>query len=441
MAFPLGSAASAVLAAASGESWEDRVQEGAYHSPSGTRIAFAYENVSRKTPKRVRAFEYAGVNEAYLQPNGHGSRQYPMRCYFTGPNCDRLATAFEAALLEDGIGLLEHPLYGTFPVMPFGTIERDDRLKEAANQSIVEVTFWTTLPAVYPSAEGAPESEIAIALESFDLAAAQQFVDGAALDGLQKAQLKASLRTVLRSVEDTLGEVSATVSEANREFRDLQDEINFGMDVLVGQPLLLAQQMIDLIMAPSRAVDGLVSRLEGYRAFAEQLISTFLPSPSDTASAATLRQRATNEFLLADLSVMSSVSGSVRSAVATQYRTRPEALEAAESVLSAFEEAVAWREQRFQDLELLDTGAAYQALQQAVALVVGHLVRVSFDLVPERSVVLTRPRTVIDLCAELYGSVDDRLDFMIDSNGLTGSEILELPAGRRIVYYTAEAAA
>ena len=40
-----------------------------------------------------------------------------------------------------------------------------------------------------------------------------------------------------------------------------------------------------------------------------------------------------------------------------------------------------------------------------------------------------------DLDAELYGSVDDRLDFLIESNGLTGSEILELPRGRAIVYY------
>ena len=44
-------------------------------------------------------------------------------------------------------------------------------------------------------------------------------------------------------------------------------------------------------------------------------------------------------------------------------------------------------------------------------------------------------RTIIDLVAELYGSVDDQLDFLISSNDLTGDEILELPKGREIVYY------
>ena len=49
---------------------------------------------------------------------------------------------------------------------------------------------------------------------------------------------------------------------------------------------------------------------------------------------------------------------------------------------------------------------------------------------------LDRARTIIDLSAELYGRVDDRtLNFMIDSNRLTGSEILELPRGRSILYY------
>ena len=52
-----------------------------------------------------------------------------------------------------------------------------------------------------------------------------------------------------------------------------------------------------------------------------------------------------------------------------------------------------------------------------------------------RRVVLDRNRTIIDLAAELYGSVDDQLDFLINSNNLTGSEILELPRGREIVYY------
>ena len=78
---------------------------------------------------------------------------------------------------------------------------------------------------------------------------------------------------------------------------------------------------------------------------------------------------------------------------------------------------------------------AYQQLQEAAALTAGFLVFISFSLKQERRLVLDRARTVIDLAAELYGSVDDPLDFFIASNRLSGSEILELPIGREVVYY------
>jgi len=70
-----------------------------------------------------------------------------------------------------------------------------------------------------------------------------------------------------------------------------------------------------------------------------------------------------------------------------------------------------------------------------VALTAGFLVEISFNLKQERRIILTRNRSIIDLVAELYGTVDDQLDFLISSNDLSGSEILEVPKGREIVYY------
>lgn len=84
---------------------------------------------------------------------------------------------------------------------------------------------------------------------------------------------------------------------------------------------------------------------------------------------------------------------------------------------------------------MVDTGEAYQALQQSTALAAGYLVGLSFTLAQERRVTLDRARTIVDLAAELYGTVDDTLDFLIDTNDLSGDEIIELPAGRTVVYY------
>ena len=84
----------------------------------------------------------------------------------------------------------------------------------------------------------------------------------------------------------------------------------------------------------------------------------------------------------------------------------------------------------------VDTGATYQPMQNSVALATGFLVENSFSLIEERRLVLGRARTFVDLVAELYGELDSKFDFFITTNQLSGDEIVELPRGREVVYYT-----
>jgi len=432
-----------------GNSWEDRIQEGAYISPKGTRILFQWEDLSRNFDKRGTVFTFPGVNGGYVQQKGYSERRYPLRCYFTGKNCDLEATAFEAALLEPGIGKLEHPLYGEIPdVVPFGTVTRRDDLKSEANQSIVEVTFLTTLGSVYPSALADPRSEIQAYILGFDVAAAQQFSDVTSLAGaVEQANMKSTIRKFLRDVNSTMKTASDSVAKVRREMADIQSLINFGLDTLVGQPLLLARQCVNLVRAPARAIDGIISRLDAYRNLAESIFASAAGTPAETLAAGTaLAVRTTqvaNDFHAADLFASSAVAGSVAATLETQYETRPQAIAAAEEVLAQAAALIAWRDTGFTALEgiaqigtfQVDQGESYQQLQNAVALAAGRLIEISFTLIPERRIVLDRPRTIVDLCAELYGQVDERLDFMIQSNNLSGSEILELPRGSAIVYY------
>jgi hypothetical protein len=83
----------------------------------------------------------------------------------------------------------------------------------------------------------------------------------------------------------------------------------------------------------------------------------------------------------------------------------------------------------------LDTGESYQALQAIVATTLGYLVQTSLGLKAERRIVLDRDRTIIDLSAEVYRAVDEKLDLIITSNDLTGDQILELKGGTEIAYY------
>jgi prophage DNA circulation protein len=417
-------------------SWIKRISEAAYTSPGGTRMTFAYGDVSVEIDKRTAAFEFPGVDGAYIQDNGHGERRYPLCCIFSGSECDNEASAFEDLLLERGTGRLDHPLYGRVDVVPFGTITRRDDLVSGANQAIVEVVFWSTIGAVYPSSRVSPKHEVIEAIRLTKPALAGHFARSMNLaTEARRANGRLTIVDGLRKISAALRVAANATESVSREFRDIQAQVNFGIDVLIGQPLLLAQQILNLISAPSRALAGILSRLAGYR----DLLDRMLGSPSNAPTVAALERiqlRLSNDFHTAELLGAGAVLGSVSSVVHHTFTAKPQALEAAEAIIRQTADLTAWRDERFDDLGQIDTGESYQALQETTALAVGYLVEISFSLVPERALVLDRPRALVELCAELYGSVaDERLDFLCSTNRLTGSEILELPRGRRVVYY------
>lgn len=417
-------------------SWIDRVTEAAYTSPGGTRQTFLFEDLSKEIDKRAAVFQFPGVDGSYLQDNGQSERRFPLRCLFTGADCDKAAEAFEGLLLERGEGKLEHPLYGKKNVVPYGTITRRDDLVHGANQSVIEVTFWSTLGAIYPSSGFDAKGQLLTALAASSDKVSRSFSKAAKLQTeARRAAAKLTVREALRNVQAAMGKVAAVTDSVNREFRQLQSEINFGLDVLIGTPLLLAQQILNLCTAPARALAGILSRLDAYASLLDRMIKSSASSPADISVIPALRVRRQNEFQIASLFASAAVQGGVTSVTENTFTAKPEAIAAAEAVIAQADALTLWSDQRYDDQEQIDAGEGYQALQDSIALAVGFLVEISFSLVPERAIVLDRPRNIIELAAELYGSIDDRLDFLIDTNKLTGSAIIELPRGRRILYY------
>ena len=402
--------------------WQNRVKEAAYISPSGVRVTFQYENVSRNVNKKTSNFEFPDADGSFIQDLGHDGRKYPIRAFFSGDDYDQAAEQFESALLERGRGRLEHPLYGAFDVVPFGAISRRDDLVTAANQAVIEVTFWETIGLVYPQATTDGISGVLGSLAGFQTASAGQFAGVLDIGAIAD---RASFLQTFRGITNTIGDVLDTTTQA---YRDIEQSINRGIDVLIRDPLTLATQFVQLIQAPARTSESITARLESYANLAGRLVR-FQPSDSSTATA--------NTFHTTDLAATSAVSGSVVAVTETDFQTQPAAIEAADMLVRQLDTVVEWRERTYNAIEgVTDTGESYQALQQAVAVAANYLIEVSFTLLQERRIVLTRERTIIDLAGELYGRVDDNtLNFLINTNQLTGSEILELPRGRSVVYY------
>lgn len=440
--------------------WVDRLREPAYTSPSGVRTVFIYEDVSTAITKKTAGFEFPDADGVYVQDNGRSGRRFPLRVIFSGADYDRQAAEFDASLLERGVGTLDHPIYGTFKVVPFGEIKRRDDLKTAANQAIFEVVFWETIGVIYPTSQNDPATGIITAVGEFNDEAANEFDDAVQLEtASETAEFKEDNQSFLDSVSEGLDAIADVQANVARQFNAINDSINSAINTLIARPLALASQTLQLIQSPARALASIQARLDAYGNLAQSILSGGVVEPGQDNAPA-------NRFRTADLHALGYISGSVLSVVNTgvdiggattttitpgagegvsgtaangagvKFRTKTEALGAADLILAQFEAVVDWRDSSVQSLDVVDVGGAYSRLQEAVALVAGYLVEISFELRQERSLILDRDRTIIDLCGELYGSVDnERLDFLIESNDLSGSEILELPRGKRIAYY------
>lgn len=411
--------------------WDDRLKQGAYISPGGTRIVFAYEDLSRNFDKKTTGFDFPGADGTFVQDMGITGRKYPLTAFFSGSDCDLEANAFEDALAERGRGRLEHPIYGTVDVVPFGTVTRNDALKTAANQSVVEVTFWQTIPLVYPIPQTDPASEIlgniqelgdvlgdsvAGKLDIFDPRAIQSF--------------KAQVTVLVESVQKVIGkyaEIKETVASKVAEILTLVDSIVVPVAETVQSVRDTIKDVVtnvlELVASPSEVVTSIKDKFNDYKNLIDELTSPIFPTEDET------------EYLSKDMMVENLVGGLIVNIVEAEFDTQTGALESAENILEIFDEVNNWVEDSTNNLGIIDTGESYQRLQRAIALTAGYLIEISFTRRKERRVVLTRDRSIIDLVAELYGSVDDILDFFITSNDLSGSEIIEVPRGREVLYY------
>ena len=411
--------------------WQDRIKVAAYNAPNGQRVTFDFEDVSKQFDKKTTAFNFPDADGTYIQDLGHSGRRYPLRVIFWGDDYDTASDEFETLLQQKGQGKLEHPIYGTIDVVPFGTITRRDDLKTSGNQSITEVTFWETTGVVYPTSSFDPTSGILSALDEYTASASETFDNALSLStAIEQVTAKNQILALVAQVDDVMQPIVDLQDDVRSQFNSINDSINRGIDVLIGEPLTLAFQTVQLIQSPARALSAITDRLSAYGDLASSIVDStnniFTPGTDSTNS---------NSFHTADLFASSYVSGSILSTVNNTFETKTDAITAAEVVFQQFDEVVAWRETNFNSLQQVDTGESYQKLQEAVAITAGALIEISFSLKQERRIVLDRNRTIIDLAAELYGEVDAQLDFMIDTNNLTGSEILELPRGREIVYY------
>lgn len=411
-------------------SWEDRLKEAIYTSPGGTEFQFTYENVSEENVKNTVAYTFPDADGSFVQDLGKQGRKYPLRCIFHGENYDIEALSFVNGLLEKGIGQLQHPIYGSIDVVPFGAITRRDDLKSGAGVAFIDVVFFETNNLLFPTSQDDPESDVLDAIEDYNKAARFVYNETTSLKTTsEQAVARPNFKKKLEQSRATIRQIAEKTPSVLNTFDGIYDSIINSLDTLLGDPLTLASQTLLMLEKPADSVSSIKDKLDSYEFVLSQILN-------QANALLGLDSENSNNFHADDLFASTYVVGSVKSAVNTTFEIKTDALNAADIILTQMDELTVWRDDNYASLEEIDTGESYDELFNAVSILAGFLVEISFTLKQEKVFFLDRSRNFIELTFELYGDVDDEtLNFFINTNNLTGSQIIELPIGQKIVYY------
>jgi len=398
-------------------SWIERTQEAAYTTPSGVRFDFPYLNADREFDKQTSAYNFPDVGGTYIQDLNSTDKRYAMRVIFSGEDHDLQSIDFEKGLREVGKGKLDHPRDGVVDVVPFGTIKFREDLVVAANQTVVEVEFWQTTIELFPQGSTDQSSAVLSSSELLDSSISVNFSESLALDtAFDRVRARDLFSNSVGFIKNSL----SISGDVKNYFNTVFQSISEGIEDFDAETLAAQSQILFSLSAAADIKNSI--KLESFTNTTSQFADGRVKDSF-------------NDFKNNELQAINSVSASIKSSVNNDFAIRSEAVAAAESIVSQFDKVNEWAEENYSAFPQVDTGDYYKNLQESVSLAASYLVSLSFSLLQERTIVLSRNRTMIDLVGELYGEIDGKLDFFIQTNELSGDEFLEIKAGREIVYY------
>ncbi len=423
-------------------SWKDRLREGAITLPNAERFIFELEDVEKEVNKKTNTFTFGDKDGALVQDFGLGAVSFPLSIFFSGDNYDLVADNFETSAAFPGTSLLEHPIYGNHDVV-IESYTRTDRLKTAGNQVQFDLIMTETIVEAIPVSAAEGKSTIVGNLNDLsDIQQAAFNVNYEAVSNLATAKNRITQFTKdFSSAFEGLIGVNQQISDA---FDNNVNFINDNIDELLEDAPALAATIYSLVRIPARSTASVQSRVQAYiDTLGFQLIQ-IEGAGTDLFNQRTERQLSATASLAAmaestlfaenDL-ITKADATSLASDILEQYRLVQEYLDQEE--FNALGDDL---ENRY----AVNDGIA-QSIKSITSATAGNLVRLSFSLKQERIIFTQNTDTIITLCQELYGGkVEDpiveglpitKLDFFIDTNVLTGDELILIPKDREIKYY------
>lgn len=436
----------------------------AFVSPeTGTRLEFIYSGtIQDSTTHNLGEFSFSGADGKHYQDKSIATGQYQFTLLLKDADSLReLRAAFLEKASPDSTGTLEHPdsTIGSFPAVVSSFSVSQNVIKGLGVIS-VQVSFFKTIPDLLSGnafAQENPASAQSTLSAINDLNGSQATDLANSVDLSTGAGFAAFVQSTIAIVENgksALDAIALQIDEISIAFTDAYLDILNNVETYATTPFELARKIQNFLQLPMFATDSVRDRTAAYQElldenedFSTETLSEI--SAGSPAGKTILANRAVASLASISAINYSSVSGqsvSIDRVKAgepfedTGYISRQEIADAVNLV-----QGTALNTTDIFSLLASQFGADiffnqyfdYSILNKAiVAGVVRNLNNRIFSSVVEQSVEISRDASPVELCSELYSSVEiSAIQFLLESNDLHGDSVFLVPKGTTIKYY------
>lgn len=406
-------------------------------SPDGNVHTALWVGDKSSQSKKVGIFNYPDVKGSTTQDRNVRATMYPLSLSFVGDDNDLDAIAFMASLSEKGVWDVVHPVLGLLKLQP---LEFSPNWQPVKSGNITQVdTEW--IEPISPAAvASAPELQAIVSaqIDAVNEVAAEQLeqsVFQAAAE--QIAAFRAAVLDGVAAVQENLQPIADFSASITAEIEAITRDINTVLAVVPLDIIAVAGQLQAMIQLPARAIQDVESRINTYKALADDISFSLTP---DTPGTASYNRVAVQELCLT--AVFCAVADISSTGVLV---SRVEAIGIIQANLDLFNDATNALDasQTLFDGQSIDKQYFSQSQSYAVsaelnAQTVEYLLRSAFDLKTEKRFVLTAPANPARIAMQEYGGTGDgdaNLILFNETNNIQGDEFLMMQAGREVVVY------
>lgn len=434
--------------------WETQTNpEIKFISPELNVFIALWKNNERSLEKKLGIFDPPKFKGSIVQDMDVKSVSYPLTIYFDdsndytdlklsslakrGNHYSKAEAFFKACQNEKGQWEVTHPTKGVLILQLVSVREVIDPT-ETGSYTMFE-TQWLE-PANIERLITAPELGALVLLGILDAIA-----DGIAQLQQLRSDLYSAVQAGLNMINKVAGLTNTVMSELAATQNLINDSWNEAKNTLTNLQTAfqsnpsdpdiqgeIGQALIDVVSIPLEANDNYDTRIDYYDELANELYSQ-VPTGSDPEDY--------NKALFFELSMIAILISGARIIVTSNFKTRSEIISAIEKVQESWNNIIAsidGIQENFENVDIdkqyFGNSQAYTSLVNTYTLVMQYLLSQFFNLATEKRFTIKNKRSPLEVCITEYGTPDN-YDLFIESNELTGDEILLLNPGREIVIY------